>query len=81
MIDAIQSGLGGTDTWSPLGRPLERYRIKVAPLSYGFTLGTLPAGPSTKGARAASATETPEVFRGGEAPLAYALCQMVRDMI
>jgi len=62
MIDALQSGLGGTDSWSPLGRPLARYRIPVAPLHYGFTLTSAAAGPAARGARAASATDSPLTF-------------------
>ena len=62
LIDALQSGLGGTDTWSPLGRPLEQYRIPVSPLHYGFTLAVDPAAPVTTGARPASATGTPIAF-------------------
>ncbi|WP_420140339.1 glycoside hydrolase family 2 TIM barrel-domain containing protein [Sphingomonas sp.] len=62
LIDALQSGLGGTDTWSPLGRPLERYRVPVAPLRYGFTLAVDPAGRAEAGARPATATGTPIAF-------------------
>jgi len=62
LIDAVQSGVGGTDSWSPLGRPLERYRVPVAPLRYGFTLGTIPTTRVDRGARAGSATGTPIAF-------------------
>jgi len=62
MIDAVQSGLGGTDSWSPQARPLERYRIPVAPLRYGFTLSTAPPETAARGAQPASATETPLAF-------------------
>jgi beta-galactosidase len=62
MIDAVQSGLGGTDSWSALGRPLPRYRVPVAPLRYGFTVRAEPAGRAGQGARAASATATPLAF-------------------
>jgi beta-galactosidase len=55
LVDAVQAGVGGDDQWSPVGRPLTKYRIKVAPLSYSFTLrpfagaGTMPdhASPAT----------------------------------
>jgi beta-galactosidase len=62
LIDAVQSGLGGTDAWSSNGRPLLRYRVPVAPLRYAFTLSLSPAGPAAKGARAATATQSPDVF-------------------
>ncbi len=61
MIDALQSGVGGTDAWSPLGRPLEAYRIPVAPLQYGFTL-TTDTGAVSQGAKPATATGTPIEF-------------------
>ncbi|AJP72359.1 glycoside hydrolase family 2 TIM barrel-domain containing protein [Sphingomonas hengshuiensis] len=62
MIDAVQSGVGGTDSWSPLGRPLERYRVPVAPLDYGFTLAITPPDRPARGAMPASATGTPIGF-------------------
>jgi beta-galactosidase len=62
LIDALQSGLGGTDSWSPLGRPLERYRIPVAPLRYNFTLSVGNGTVAAKGARHAAATDTPIAF-------------------
>ncbi len=62
MIDALQSGLGGTDSWSSLGRPLERYRIPVATLRYGFTLSIDPNRPAISGAWPATATGTPIAF-------------------
>ena len=62
MIDAVQTGLGGTDSWSPQGRPLERYRIPVAPLRYAYTMsGDLP-GYAVQGAMPASATASPIEF-------------------
>lgn len=62
LIDAVQRGLGGTDSWSPLGRPLEKYRIPLAPLRYGFTLSIGPESVAARGAMAASATGTPIAF-------------------
>ncbi|MDC7675970.1 glycoside hydrolase family 2 TIM barrel-domain containing protein [Asticcacaulis machinosus] len=38
MIDAVQSGVGGDTGWNWIGRPLMKYRIPHAPISYGFTL-------------------------------------------
>ncbi|WP_207952027.1 glycoside hydrolase family 2 TIM barrel-domain containing protein [Pseudomaricurvus alcaniphilus] len=38
-IDLIQSGLGGTDSWSALGAPLEKYRVKPGEYNYQFTIG------------------------------------------
>ena len=62
LVDAVQSGVGGTDSWSPLGRPLMRYRIPVAPLGYGFTLSTGTGGTASAGAKPASATGTAVTF-------------------
>ncbi|MFT3998072.1 MAG: DUF4981 domain-containing protein, partial [Asticcacaulis sp.] len=38
MIDALQAGVGGDTGWNWIGRPLMKYRIPHAPLSYGFTI-------------------------------------------
>lgn len=62
LIDAVQSGLGGTDSWSPLGRPLEVYRIPVTPHRYGFVLSIGPEALPAKGAQPAAATSTPLAF-------------------
>ncbi|GLI96867.1 glycoside hydrolase family 2 TIM barrel-domain containing protein [Sphingobium sp. BS19] len=62
LIDKIQSGLGGTDSWSSLGRPLERYRIPVAPQRYGFTLSVAAETGASKGALPATASGTPIAF-------------------
>ena len=62
LIDALQSGLGGTDSWTPQGRPLERYRIPVEPLRYSFTLSIDSAGQAAAGARPATATGTRIAF-------------------
>jgi beta-galactosidase len=59
MIDAIQSGLGGTDSWSPQGRPLERYRVPVVPLHYAFTLSSDRFESEARGTMPASATGSP----------------------
>jgi beta-galactosidase len=40
-LDWRQMGLGGDDSWGAL--PLEKYRIKAAPLSYRFRLRPIPA--------------------------------------
>lgn len=62
MIDAVQSGLGGIDSWSPQGRPLQRYRIPVAPLHYGFTLSIGTGAVAGGDGRPATATATPITF-------------------
>jgi beta-galactosidase len=38
MIDAVQSGVGGDTGWNWVGRPLMKYRIPHAPLTYSFTI-------------------------------------------
>lgn len=38
LIDAVQAGLGGDNSWDAGGRPLMQYRIPLAPLRYGFRL-------------------------------------------
>ena len=62
MIDAVQSGLGGTDSWSPQGRPLERYRIPLTPLHYVFTMSNDQTASAARGAMPASATASPIEF-------------------
>ncbi len=37
-IDLIQMGVGGNDSWSPVGAPLEKYRIPARNYSYNFYL-------------------------------------------
>jgi beta-galactosidase len=37
-IDLIQMGVGGNDSWSPVGAPLEKYRIPAKDCSYNFYL-------------------------------------------
>ena len=37
-IDLLQSGVGGTDSWSALGAPLEKYQVKSGEYSYQFTI-------------------------------------------
>jgi beta-galactosidase len=43
-IDLIQMGLGGNDTWSDVGMPLEKYRIPSKPYSYSFYLLPVKSG-------------------------------------
>lgn len=38
MIDALQTGVGGSTGWDPVGRPLPKYRVPLKPLTYGFQL-------------------------------------------
>ena len=38
MIDAVQAGVGGNNAWDSGGRPMQQYRIPLAPRSYGFRL-------------------------------------------
>lgn len=40
LIDLIQTGVGGDTGWSLDGRPLAKYRIKLQPQSYTFTIRT-----------------------------------------
>ena len=56
LIDAVQSGVGGDTQWSDWGRPLEPFRIKVAPLRYGFTLSPIADDTHGTGAKPATAT-------------------------
>ena len=57
MVDAVQAGVGGDNSWDQGGRPLKQYRVPIAPLSYSFTLtpfdgdGTTPdrARPAAAG--------------------------------
>lgn len=59
MVDAIQSGVGGDTAWSNWGRPQPAYRIKVAPLTYSFTLSPVVGDGDGVGALPASATGEP----------------------
>jgi beta-galactosidase len=43
-VDLIQMGLGGNDTWSEVGMPLEKYRIPSKPYSYSFYLLPVKSG-------------------------------------
>jgi beta-galactosidase len=38
LVDLVQAGVGGDTGWSPDGRPLQKYRIKLEPASYSFTV-------------------------------------------
>lgn len=40
-IDLIQTGVGGTDTWSPHAAPLEKYKLKAGRYAYQFTIRPL----------------------------------------
>jgi len=37
-IDLLQMGLGGNDSWSDVGAPLEKYQIPAKNYSYSFYL-------------------------------------------
>jgi beta-galactosidase len=56
MIDAVQAGVGGDNSWDQGGRPMPQYRIPVAPRSYGFRLTPFTGdGTNPAAARPASA--------------------------
>jgi beta-galactosidase len=38
LIDLVQAGVGGDTGWSLDGRPLAKYRIKLVPQTYSFTI-------------------------------------------
>ncbi len=38
LIDIMQMGVGGDTGWDANGRPHVKYRIKLEPITYGFTL-------------------------------------------
>ena len=38
LIDLVQTGVGGDTGWSLDGRPLAKYRVKLEPQSYSFTI-------------------------------------------
>lgn len=64
MIDAVQSGIGGDTQWDQTGRPLPRYRIALAPRTFGFRLSPFSgAGTTPTLARPASATGVAEVIQ------------------
>ena len=64
MIDAVQSGIGGDTQWDQTGRALPRYRIALAPRSFGFRLTPFTgAGTTPTLARPASATGVAEVIQ------------------
>jgi beta-galactosidase len=48
LIDLVQTGVGGDTGWSPDGRPLARYRIKLEPARYSFTIAPKSARPVAK---------------------------------
>ncbi|WP_284219130.1 glycoside hydrolase family 2 TIM barrel-domain containing protein [Agaribacter marinus] len=41
-IDFIQSGVGGTDSWTALGAPLEKYQVRSGKYKYSFSLSPKP---------------------------------------
>jgi beta-galactosidase len=56
MIDAVQAGVGGDNSWDQGGRPMPQYRIPVAPRSYAFRLTPFTGdGTNPAAARPASA--------------------------
>ncbi|HEU5066699.1 MAG TPA: glycoside hydrolase family 2 TIM barrel-domain containing protein, partial [Sphingomicrobium sp.] len=64
LVDAVQAGVGGIDQWSPMGRPLPKYRIPLAPIHYSFHLRPFTgAGTTPDRARRASATGISEVLQ------------------
>ncbi len=40
LIDITQSGVGGDTGWNSIGRPLVKYRVPLAPVSYSFRLSS-----------------------------------------
>jgi beta-galactosidase len=38
LVDAVQSGVGGDTGWNATGRPHVKYRVKLEPTSYQFTI-------------------------------------------
>jgi len=46
LIDAVQAGVGGDDSWSPGGRPHMQYRIPLQPRTFSFRLK--PTAGNTK---------------------------------
>ncbi|MET0320582.1 MAG: glycoside hydrolase family 2 TIM barrel-domain containing protein [Duganella sp.] len=47
LVDLAQAGVGGDTGWNLTGRPHVKYRIKLQPASYSFTVA--PAAPAPKG--------------------------------
>jgi len=39
LVDMAQAGVGGDTGWSLDGRPLAKYRVKLQPAAYSFTIG------------------------------------------
>jgi beta-galactosidase len=56
LIDAVQAGVGGDNSWSDFGQPLPAYRIALQPLSYSFTLSAVAGEGAVAGTKSASAT-------------------------
>ncbi len=58
MIDAVQSGVGGDNSWDAGGRPLPHYRIPLAARSYSFRLAPFSGdGTNPAAAKPANAAE------------------------
>jgi beta-galactosidase len=38
LVDAVQTGVGGDTGWNATGRPHMKYRVKLEPTSYQFTI-------------------------------------------
>lgn|GEM_PF-21804 len=45
LVDLAQAGVGGDTGWSPDGRPHVRYRIKLEPARYSFTIAPMADKP------------------------------------
>ena len=45
LIDLVQSGVGGDTGWNLTGRAHVKYRLKLEPASYSFTIAPLAAKP------------------------------------
>jgi beta-galactosidase len=45
LVDLAQAGVGGDTGWSPDGRPLVRYRIKLEPARFSFTIAPTASKP------------------------------------
>ena len=50
LVDAVQAGVGGDDTWSLEGRPHGKYRIPLQPHSFSFRISPSEASGQSSGA-------------------------------
>jgi beta-galactosidase len=56
MIDAVQAGVGGNNSWDSGGRPMPQYRIPLTPRTFGFRLAPFANdGTHVDAAKAAAA--------------------------